>query len=101
MGQFIVQVILGFSFTWMIVSGRTLSDEMLSLVRRRLDDASKLSWEIGTRAQTLLDLDAPDFSVLTPGVQQPPPSFLLSPVPAEYSKLLTTSSQIVAIRMAL
>jgi|SRR5712671_4555507 len=33
------------------------------------------SWELGTRAQALLELDAPSYSVLTRPVTVPPPSF--------------------------
>ena len=32
------------------------------------------SWELGTRAQALLELSAPFYSVLTPSVRLPPPS---------------------------
>ncbi|KAF9265957.1 hypothetical protein L218DRAFT_1019001 [Marasmius fiardii PR-910] len=42
-----------------------LTDAQISNVRARLAERALLSWEIGTRAQALLELDAPDYSVFS------------------------------------
>ncbi|KAF8880203.1 hypothetical protein BD779DRAFT_1549959 [Infundibulicybe gibba] len=39
---------------------------------RRLADAAKLSWELGTRTQAILELNATRYSVLTPNPLPPP-----------------------------
>ncbi|KAI0314932.1 Six-hairpin glycosidase-like protein [Amylostereum chailletii] len=52
---------------------QNLSDGQVALVRQRLAEGATKSWELGTRAQTLLELDAPSFSVLTPAPNIVPP----------------------------
>ncbi|GAB1520208.1 hypothetical protein RhiTH_003281 [Rhizoctonia solani] len=44
---------------------------MISQVKQRLEDSAQLSWELGTRIQTLLELDTPSFSVFSEDF--PPP----------------------------
>ncbi|CEL53344.1 hypothetical protein RSOLAG1IB_06311 [Rhizoctonia solani AG-1 IB] len=48
-----------------------LNASMVSQVKQRLADSAKLSWELGTRIQTLLELDTPSFSVFSEDF--PPP----------------------------
>ncbi|KAJ1301210.1 hypothetical protein OPQ81_003620 [Rhizoctonia solani] len=48
-----------------------LNASMVSRVKQRLADAAQLSWELGTRTQTLLELDTPSFSVFSEDF--PPP----------------------------
>ncbi|KIY63982.1 Six-hairpin glycosidase [Cylindrobasidium torrendii FP15055 ss-10] len=50
----------------------SLSDSQLSSVQNRLEDAAHQSWEFGTRAQALLELDASPFSVFS-DTSLPPP----------------------------
>ncbi|CAE6451774.1 unnamed protein product [Rhizoctonia solani] len=57
-------VVLLVSSTAIGADGSTgLNASMVSQVKQRLADAAKLSWELGTRTQTLLELDTPSFSV--------------------------------------
>ena len=48
----------------------------LSLPLAVLVVSSPISWELGTRAQALLELSTPSYSVLTPSVPLPPPQSL-------------------------
>ncbi|KAJ7172464.1 Six-hairpin glycosidase-like protein [Mycena filopes] len=47
------------------VSGQALSTADISTVTDNLASSAKESWEIGTRAQALLELNAPNFSVFS------------------------------------
>ncbi|KAJ7285820.1 glycoside hydrolase family 105 protein [Mycena rebaudengoi] len=47
------------------VTGQSLSASDVDTVTSRLQESALLSWELGTRAQALLELNAPDFSVFT------------------------------------
>ncbi|KAI5822927.1 hypothetical protein K523DRAFT_287417 [Schizophyllum commune Tattone D] len=49
-----------------------LPDSQIALVRARLDELSQLSWELGTRAQALLEHDAPQWSVFADRPLPPP-----------------------------
>ncbi|KAH7337506.1 Six-hairpin glycosidase-like protein [Rhizoctonia solani] len=65
-------IVLLLSSTAIAANGSTgLNASMVSQVKQRLADASKLSWELGTRIQTLLELDTPSFSVFSEDF--PPP----------------------------
>ncbi|KAJ8090276.1 hypothetical protein PM082_018872 [Marasmius tenuissimus] len=44
----------------------TLPDSLVNDVKARLAQAALLSWELGTRAQALLELDASNYSVFSP-----------------------------------
>ncbi|KAL0575778.1 hypothetical protein V5O48_006197 [Marasmius crinis-equi] len=44
----------------------SLSDLQVNDVKARLAQGALLSWELGTRAQALLELDAPNYSVFSP-----------------------------------
>ena len=54
------------------------------------------SWELGTRAQALLELSAPSFSVLTSSVVLPPPSNLITAVNASLGDVYTIARNAVA-----
>ncbi|CAE6433452.1 unnamed protein product [Rhizoctonia solani] len=47
------------------LSASALSPATIELVTARLKDAAQKSWELGTRAQALLELEAPSVSVFT------------------------------------
>ncbi|KAI4518693.1 hypothetical protein K525DRAFT_288094 [Schizophyllum commune Loenen D] len=49
-----------------------LPESQISLVRERLDELSQLSWELGTRAEALLEHDAPQWSVFADRPLPPP-----------------------------
>ena len=49
-----------------------LSADQLNSVKTRLAQGAKQSWELGTRAQALTELDTPAFSVLTTNASIPP-----------------------------
>ncbi|KAI0641706.1 Six-hairpin glycosidase-like protein [Trametes meyenii] len=49
-----------------------LSDEQLSGVKARLAEGATHSWEIGTRAQALIEFDTPSYSVLNNSALPPP-----------------------------
>ncbi|KAL1729191.1 stretch-activated Ca2+-permeable channel component-domain-containing protein [Schizophyllum commune] len=49
-----------------------LPDSQIALVRARLDELSQLSWELGTRAEALLEHDAPQWSVFADRPLPPP-----------------------------
>lgn len=54
------------------------------------------SWELGTRAQALLELSAPSYSVLTPSVRLPPPSSLDSSLNDTLSDVFTIARSAVS-----
>jgi len=54
------------------------------------------SWELGARAQALIDLSAPSFSVLTSSVSLPPPSNLRANVNASLWDVYTIARNAVA-----
>ncbi|CAE6493571.1 unnamed protein product [Rhizoctonia solani] len=65
-------IVLFLSSAVIAADGSTgLNGTMVSQVKQRLADAAKLSWELGTRTQTLLELDTPSFSVFSEDF--PPP----------------------------
>ncbi|KAI0667555.1 Six-hairpin glycosidase-like protein [Trametes maxima] len=49
-----------------------LSDEQLSGVKARLAEGATHSWELGTRAQALIEFDTPSYSVLNNSALPPP-----------------------------
>ncbi|KAJ8087296.1 hypothetical protein PM082_006126 [Marasmius tenuissimus] len=63
-------------------SSQDLSEAQVSSVKARLADGAKASWELGTRAEALLEHDAPNFSVFR------------SPIPPSQSVPSDTQSSI-------
>ncbi|KAG9088689.1 hypothetical protein FRC07_012486, partial [Ceratobasidium sp. 392] len=58
------------SLAWVVVAaaadGSTgLNSSTVALVKQRLAESAKLSWELGVRSQTLLELDTPSYSVFS------------------------------------
>jgi len=53
--------------------GQNISSSTLTLVVARLAESATHSWELGTRAQALTELNAPLYSVLSPSASLPPP----------------------------
>ncbi|KAL1748225.1 glycoside hydrolase family 105 protein [Schizophyllum fasciatum] len=49
----------------LVARAQDLSDDQLSRIRTRLSQGATKSWEIGTRAEALLEADTPDFSVFS------------------------------------
>ncbi|KAF8717401.1 Glycosyl Hydrolase Family 88, partial [Rhizoctonia solani] len=65
-------IVLFLSSAAIAADGSTgLNASMISQVKQRLEDSAQLSWELGTRIQTLLELDTPSFSVFSEDF--PPP----------------------------
>jgi hypothetical protein len=56
----------------------------------------RLSWELGTRAQALLELSTPSFSVLTTNVSLPPPTWLNSSLNNSLADVFTIAQNTVA-----
>ena len=55
------------------------------------------SWELGTRAQALLELSVPSFSVLTPNIPLPPPTSLNSSLENSLTDIYTIAQNTVAV----
>lgn len=51
---------------------QNLSEDQINAVKDRLAQGAKQSWELGTRAQAITELDTPSFSVLTANASIPP-----------------------------
>ncbi|KAG6852328.1 hypothetical protein C0991_000827 [Blastosporella zonata] len=67
-------LVFAFSLIFISVSAQELSDSQLALVCARLADGAKASWELGTRAQSILEMNATRYSVLSVSNSLPPPS---------------------------
>ncbi|KAH9955491.1 Six-hairpin glycosidase-like protein [Russula dissimulans] len=63
-----------FFYSLPTTSANGLTDAQIDAVKQRLQEGATHSWELGTRAQALLELDAPSYSVLTHPATVPPPS---------------------------
>lgn len=61
-----------------------------------LNPRSPSSWELGTRAEALLELSVPSFSVLTPLLRCPHPSSLHASVNASLADVYTIARNAVA-----
>lgn len=95
-----------------LVNAQSLSDAQVQRVRARMNDGSKAasvflptlpnipfltfsrSWETGTAMQTLIELDTPSFSVLTPNATVPPPRS----APSSLSAVIQSARSIVQKR---
>ncbi|KAI0296737.1 Six-hairpin glycosidase-like protein [Multifurca ochricompacta] len=74
-----------------------LSDSQVNTIKQRLQEGATHSWELGTRAQALIELSAPSFSVLTPSIPLPPPSTLNSSTNASLADVLTIARNVVTV----
>lgn len=73
---------------------QNLTDDQVSAVRDKLAGAAKQSWELGTRAQALTELDTPSFSALSANVWIPPPQT----APGSLSEVLDIAKAVVGNR---
>lgn len=73
---------------------QNLTDDQISAVRDRLAQGALQSWELGTRAQALTELDSPSFSVLTTTAWLPPPQS----APGSLGEVLDIAKAIVGNR---
>ncbi|KAG8770343.1 hypothetical protein FRC15_004121, partial [Serendipita sp. 397] len=53
---------------------QSLTDAQVRTVRQRLADVATRSWELGTRAQVLIEFDSAAYDVLSPSCKLPPNS---------------------------
>ncbi|KAF8639334.1 hypothetical protein AX17_001582 [Amanita inopinata Kibby_2008] len=67
-------LVIAVSFEAEAVHAQNLSEAQTGLVSQRLAEAAKLSWELGTRAQAILSLNASGFSVYDATPLPPPTS---------------------------
>ena len=107
--------ILGLAISFTLALGQNLSDAQVTLVKQRLAEGANrryvaralgirsfdkylpYSWELGTRAQSLLELDAPSFSVLTVDTNNVPPVLPInSTANSSLSDVFTIARDIVA-----
>lgn len=65
--------IASFLLTTSVVA-QDLSDSQVWSVRQRMAEAAQLSWELGTRAQVIIEYDAPPFNVLSTACEFPFPA---------------------------
>jgi hypothetical protein len=88
-----------------------LTDAQVAVVKQRLAESSQrrylsrlylknipnliqyYSWELGTRAQALLELDSPRYSVTTPGAKLPPSS---SNIPSSLNDVFAIARNVVS-----
>ncbi|KAF8274465.1 Six-hairpin glycosidase-like protein [Lactarius quietus] len=78
------------------VLAQGLTSQQIETVQQRLAEGTTHSWELGTRAQALLELSAPSYSVLTPSVRLPPPPSLDSSLNDTLSDVFTIAHNTVA-----
>ncbi|KAG9038822.1 hypothetical protein FRB95_014371 [Tulasnella sp. JGI-2019a] len=60
------------------VLGQTFSDLLLGLVRARMNDSVTTSWEAGTRAETILEIDFPQLAVFSSAYLSPTPPYTVA-----------------------
>ncbi|KZP16457.1 hypothetical protein FIBSPDRAFT_865964 [Athelia psychrophila] len=87
-----------FSSPCSAASAQNLSNTLFATVVSNLAESAKLSWELGTRSQALLELNAPAYSVLTSSAKLPPSSSLSSSANASLAPVLSIAQAIVANR---
>ncbi|KAF8263731.1 Six-hairpin glycosidase-like protein [Lactarius quietus] len=79
------------------VSAQGLTGEQIDTVQQLLAEGATHSWELGTRAQALLELSAPSFSVLTPFVPLPPSTSLNSSLNNSLANVFTIAQHAVEV----
>lgn len=78
-------IVCAAAFTWPIVVAQSLSNALVSLVEADLAQRANQSWELGTRSQALLELNANVYSVLSDYLLPPP-----STIPENLNDAMTT-----------
>ncbi|KAK7696444.1 hypothetical protein QCA50_001101 [Cerrena zonata] len=76
------------------VSAQSLTEDQVSQVKARLAEGAKQSWELGTRAQALIEYDTPTYSVLN-DTSLPPPQ---SNAPGSLSEVFDIVKEVVGNR---
>ncbi|KAI0034814.1 Six-hairpin glycosidase-like protein, partial [Vararia minispora EC-137] len=74
---------------------QSLSDAQVAAVKQNLATGATKSWELGTRAQALLELDAPAFSVVNASTAVPPATPLNASANASLVDVLTIARNAV------
>ncbi|KAG8847047.1 hypothetical protein FRB96_001697 [Tulasnella sp. 330] len=75
--------------------GQTLSDSLLGLIRDRMNQSSTSSWEAGTEAETVLEIDFSQLAVFSPSYLSPTPPYSvasLEPIIAIATNAVTNRS---------
>lgn len=77
----------------LVARAQDLTDDQISRIRARLANSATRSWEIGTRAEAILETDTPDFSVFSSN--ELPPS---QDAPDSLAKVLSIAQDVVSDR---
>lgn len=78
--------------------GQNLSSSQVDTIRTHLAASAQQSWELGTRAQAILELDTPAWSVLTPGVTFPRSTDEFAHPPDSLNEVLEIARTVVGRR---
>ncbi|KAG1760255.1 Six-hairpin glycosidase-like protein [Suillus occidentalis] len=79
------------------VRAQTLTSAQISVISERLAQGAVHSWEYGTRAEALLELNAPTYSVMSFNAV-PPPHSIPSNITSALSEVFTIAHNIVVAR---
>ncbi|KAI0044627.1 hypothetical protein FA95DRAFT_1496728 [Auriscalpium vulgare] len=79
-----------------LASAQSLTDDQVNAVKQRLAEGAIGSWELGMRTQTLLEVDSPNFSVLTVGATVPPSIPLNSSASSSLSEVFAIVKNVVS-----
>lgn len=79
------------------VSAQTLTSAQISVISERLAQGAVHSWEYGTRAEALLELNAPTYSVVSFNAV-PPPHSIPSNITNALGEVFTIAHNIVVAR---
>ncbi|KIM78044.1 hypothetical protein PILCRDRAFT_824760 [Piloderma croceum F 1598] len=85
------------ALAWPTVLAQNLSDTLITVVESRLAQSAKRSWELGTQAQALLELNSPSYSVLSPQSLPPAPQIPLN-MTDSMNTVLSIAHNVVANR---
>ncbi|KAG6848236.1 hypothetical protein H0H93_002035 [Arthromyces matolae] len=80
------------------VSAQQIDDSQLAVVCARLAEGATHSWELGTRAQTILSMNATRYSVLSVKNSLPPPSTIPDSVSSALDPFFQIAHDVVANR---
>ncbi|KAI0075033.1 hypothetical protein K474DRAFT_1685519 [Panus rudis PR-1116 ss-1] len=92
--RLLLSFLLVFLRLCLLVSSQELTDDQITQVKARLAEGAKQSWELGTRAEALIEYDTPPYSVLN-DTSLPPP---LSSPPGSLDEVFDIVKSIVANR---
>ncbi|KAG6810557.1 hypothetical protein H0H92_011342 [Tricholoma furcatifolium] len=83
-----------------LVSAQELSDSEAVLIAQRLAEGATHSWELGTRAQTILSANATRYSVLSVSQSLPPPQTIPDSLSSAMQLFFQIAHDVVANRSA-